>query len=144
LLSGIFLMSGAMKIAMWPTTADHMAAEGMTYVPYFLGAATAVEIGCGLAVLLGWYARFGALALALFLVPVTVIFHDFWTYQGQAAESQMQHFAKNVTIIGGLLTLAAAGAGRFAVDAITRSGARRTVAPRHEVQLDPRTEVMVP
>lgn len=117
LLSGIFLMSGVMKVMNWSATAQHMTAEGMTAVPFFLGAAIAVEIGAGLAVLLGCWTRLGALALAMFLVPTTAIFHDFWTYQGQEMQNQMQHFSKNVTIIGGLLALAAAGAGRWSLDA---------------------------
>ncbi len=117
LLSGIFLMSGVMKIMKWSATADRMSAEGMPAAPFFLAAAIALEIGGGLAVLLGYQARLGALALVLFLVPATLIFHDFWTYEGEARQNQMQHFTKNVTIIGGLLTLAAAGAGRWSLDA---------------------------
>jgi len=117
LLSGIFLMSGAMKCLQWQPTSQHMADEGMVQVPLFLALAIAVELGAGLMVLLGLGARLGAVLLALFLVPVTAIFHDFWTYQGEAMQNQMQHFSKNVTIIGGLVTLAAAGAGRFSWDA---------------------------
>ncbi len=54
--------------------------------------------------------------LALFLVPVTLIFHDFWAFDGQELQNQMPHFMKNITIIGGLLTVAAAGAGPLSVD----------------------------
>jgi uncharacterized membrane protein YphA (DoxX/SURF4 family) len=43
--------------------------------------------------------------------------HDFWAYQGPAMQNQMINFLKNVTIIGGLLTIAAVGAGPFSVDA---------------------------
>jgi len=117
LLSGIFLMSGAMKIVNWSGTAAAMQGEGMPAVPVFLALAIAAEMIGGLAVLLGCYARPAALMLALYLVPVTLTFHHFWTYEGSARENQMQHFAKNVTIIGGLVTLAGAGAGRFSLDA---------------------------
>lgn len=117
LLALIFLLSGTMKIMNWTPTAEHMAAEGMMAVPFFLFLAIVVELGGGLAILAGFQCRFGALLLAAFLIPVTLTFHDFWTYEGQAMQNQMQHFLKNVTIIGGLLTLAAAGAGRYALDA---------------------------
>ena len=116
LLSGIFLMSGTMKILHWSVTADSMKTEGMVAVPFFLFMAMLVEISGGLAILLGYYARPAALMLAMFLVPVTLTFHHFWTYEGRDRENQMQHFAKNVTIIGGLVTLAAAGAGGFSLD----------------------------
>jgi putative oxidoreductase len=121
LLSMIFLASGAMKLLDWPGTAEGMAAEGMVAVPVFLGLAVFCELAGGLSILMGFKARWGALLLAAFLVPVTVIFHDFWTYQGQEMQAQMQHFMKNLTIIGGLLTLAGAGAGAFSIDALRAS-----------------------
>src|SRR5207244_1899720 len=77
-----------------------------------------IEVGAGLGVILGCRARISSLVLFLFLIPVSLVYHNFWAYTGAAAENQMQHFMKNMTIMGGLLTLAAAGAGRFALDAL--------------------------
>ena len=126
LLSGIFLMAGLMKLLNWSETATSMANEGMTYVPFFLTLAILFELGGGLSLLLGYKVPVGALALAVFLVPVTLIFHDFWAYQGAQLANQMQHFTKNVTIIGGLLAQAAAGAGAFSLDSVrAQAGARR-------------------
>jgi putative oxidoreductase len=117
LLSPIFLASGSMKIMNWTQTAEHMTSEGMVAVPFFLFMAIVVELAGGLSLLLGFKARWGALLLAAFLIPVTLIFHDFWRYSGGEAENQMQHFMKNLTIIGGLLTVAAHGAGAWSLDA---------------------------
>ena len=116
LLSHIFIMSGIMKVLNWSQTALHMQQEGMIAVPFFLAAAIAVEIGFGSMILCGCGTRVAAWGLFLFLIPVTAIFHDFWKYEGEAQQNQMQHFSKNVTIMGGLLTLAAAGAGGLAMD----------------------------
>jgi putative oxidoreductase len=115
LLSGIFLMSGADKIMRWNQTVDQMEAEGVLWAPVLLVIATVLEIGGGLSVLLGWLPRLGAAALIVFLVPVTAIYHDFWQYEGEAQMQQMQHFTKNITIIGGLLVLLACGAGRYSI-----------------------------
>jgi putative oxidoreductase len=117
MLSAIFILSGVSKLMDWSRTADSMAAEGMIAVPVLLAGAVVFELFGGAAVLLGCYARAGALALAAFLVPTTLIFHDFWTFSGEARMNQMQHFMKNLTITGGLLILAASGPGRFAFDA---------------------------
>jgi len=117
LLSHIFLASGVMKILRWSETAGSMADKGMPAVPFFLFMATLCEIGGGLSILLGFKARLGALALALFLIPVTLVFHSFWGLEGQAQMNQMQHFMKNLTIMGGLWTLVAVGAGPFSLDA---------------------------
>ena len=56
-------------------------------------------------------------ALIAFLVPVTLVFHDFWAYQGAEAQLQTIQFLKNVSIGGGLLAIFAAGPGALSVDA---------------------------
>jgi len=125
LLSMIFIMSGVQKFMSWEQTAASMDNEGMVFVPFFLVAAALVEILGGLSVLLGFRARWGAAALFLFLIPVTFIFHDFWTYQGEEAMNQMQHFMKNATIMGGLLLVVGFGAGTLSFDQSGGSMSRR-------------------
>ena len=93
-----------------------MAAEGMPAVHLFLAGAIAVEIFGGLALLLGCWTRLGALALFLFLIPATLIFHDFRTYEGQAMQNQMTHVLQNATSMGGLPTIVAVGAGPISID----------------------------
>lgn len=115
LLSGIFLMSGADKIMRWNDTVAQMEREGVVAAQILLVVATVLEIGGGLSVLLGWLPRLGAASLIVFLIPVTAIYHDFWQYEGEAQMQQMQHFTKNVTIIGGLLVLIACGGGRYSI-----------------------------
>src|SRR3954447_26000820 len=78
LISQIFLLSGVMKIVNWSETAEQMAGRGMFWVPFFLAAATVVELAAGLSLLLGLKARAGALLLFLYLIPVTLVFHNFW------------------------------------------------------------------
>jgi putative oxidoreductase len=116
LLSVIFILSGASKIMGWNQTAEMMAGEGMVAVTFFLAASIAVELIGGLCLLLGCGTRLGATALFLFLIPVTVIFHDFWAYQGREQQEQMIHFLKNLAIMGGLLVVVGAGAGAWSVD----------------------------
>ncbi|RMG94678.1 MAG: DoxX family protein [Deltaproteobacteria bacterium] len=117
LLALIFVASGLAKIPGWDRTAAMMAAEGMPWVPLFLVGAIVVEVLGGLSVLFGYRARWGALALAAFLVPTTLIFHDFWTFAGMERQIQMIMFMKNLSIMGGLLFVAATGAGPFSLDA---------------------------
>ena len=85
-----------------------MAQYGMKMTGLFLVLAILLEVGGGLSVLLGYLPRLGALALLLFLVPTTAVFHrDF------ANPAQVIQFAKNVAIMGGLLALLSAGGGGF-------------------------------
>lgn len=110
MMSIIFLNSGYGKIMNFEGTSAYMAAKGMPLVSLFLVGAIVVEIGGGLSLLLGLKARWGALSLFLFLIPTTLIFHKFWGLEASEAAMQQIHFLKNLTIMGGLLAVAAAGA----------------------------------
>jgi putative oxidoreductase len=67
--------------------------------------------------ILGYFARFGAFLLLVFLIPTTLIFHSNFGDQ-----IQMIMFMKNVSMFGGLLVLLAVGAGRFSLDYFFRRG----------------------
>ena len=54
-----------------------------------------------------------ALAIAAFLVPTTLIFHNPLGPEGAA---QMTQFLKNLSILGGMLVVAAFGPGAWSVD----------------------------
>lgn len=116
LLSAIFIMSGIHKIFSWNETSEQMTNEGMFLVPLLLLGAIVLEVGGGLSILVGYWARVGAAALVVFLIPTTLIFHDFWTYEGQEQQAQMMHFVKNLAIMGGLLLVLGFGAGPISVD----------------------------
>ena len=95
-----------------------MADKGLPAVDALLSVAVGLELVGGILVLLGLYARWGALALLAFLVPVTLIMHNFWTLPEAEAMKQMINFMKNVSIAGGLLMVLALGAGPLSIDAL--------------------------
>lgn len=71
----------------------------------------------GLSVALGYKARFGALLLALFLLPVTLMMHRFWTIDDpQQAMMQQVMFMKNMSMLGAALFLSHFGAGPLSID----------------------------
>lgn len=115
-LSAIFLLSGINKIGNWDQTAGYMASKGMPLVPLFLAGAIVFEVAGGLSVLLGYKARVGAALLIVFLIPATLIFHNFWALEGQEQQLQMIMFLKNVAILGGLLLVVGFGAGPMSLD----------------------------
>jgi len=117
LLSSIFIMSGIHKITAYEQTAQAMSAQKLPAVELLLPAAILVELAGGLSVLVGLWARWGALALFMFLIPTTLIFHNFWTIAGEEHMTQMTMFMKNIAIVGGLLMIVALGAGPLSFDA---------------------------
>ncbi len=125
LISQIFLISGFMKLIDPSETAAHMESRGMFWVPFFLVGAILFELGGGLSLLLGCKARLGALALFLFLIPVTLTFHNFWTYPPEAQQQQMINFMHNLTLMGGLLLVMTFGPGPLSLDLWQKMMAQR-------------------
>ncbi|HUT55388.1 MAG TPA: DoxX family protein [bacterium] len=115
-LAALFLWSGYGKIGGWDNAAGYMAAMHMPLIPFFLGAALALELAGGLAVLFGFKTRLMAFLLALYLVPTTLIFHNFWSAPPDQHLMQLINFMKNGAIFGGLLMMARLGAGEFSID----------------------------
>jgi putative oxidoreductase len=119
LISIIFIMSGFSKIAMYSQMVGYAAAKGLPMAGAGIAVAAAVELLGGLAVLAGFQTRISAWLLFVYLIPATLIFHNFWAMQGMDQQDNMVHFMKNLAIMGGLLILAANGAGGYSVDART-------------------------
>jgi putative oxidoreductase len=116
LLAHIFLLSGYGKITGFAGTAGYMAKYGMPMIEFFLVCAILLELLGGLMLVLGWKARWGALALIVFVVPTTLIFHAYWAVPPEQAYGQMIQFQKNLAILGGLLYVAFMGSGKLSLD----------------------------
>lgn len=105
----IFLLAGLNKIgSLEPTMAymESMGVPGMLLYPVIL-----LEIAGGVAIILGWFTRLTASALAGFTVLAAVIFHS-----NIGDQMQMVQFMKNIAIAGGLLMLTIHGAGAWSID----------------------------
>ena len=120
LLALIFLISGYHKIGGFSQVAASMAAKGVPFAEAALAVSIIVEIGGALMLIAGWKARFAAAAIFLWLVPVTLMFHNFWAADAAQFQNQMNHFMKNLCIMGGMLYIMAFGAGPLSVDARQR------------------------
>lgn len=106
-----FAMSGIGKLAAYGKTTAAIAAVGLPLPPLAYAIAIAVELGGGFLLIVGYQARAAALALALFSIIAAVLFHNNFSDQ-----NQMIHFLKDVMIAGGLLQVAAFGAGALSMD----------------------------
>ncbi|HET9032840.1 MAG TPA: DoxX family protein [Dokdonella sp.] len=113
LLALLFLVSGIGKLAAPAATKAYIISAGLPLPDLAYLMAVVVEVGLGLALLLGYRTRVVAALMAAFTVVTAFAFHaDF------ADGNQMNHFLKNLAISGGLLQVAAFGAGDFALDAL--------------------------
>jgi putative oxidoreductase len=116
LIAAMFIYAGWGKIGGFEGVSGYIASKGLP-MPQVLAAGTIVlEIVAGVMLAVGWKARWAALALAGFTVLATLIFHAYWEYPAEQFRTQQLFFLKNMAITGGLLLVAALGAGRWGVD----------------------------
>lgn len=112
LLIGLpFAMSGFSKIGAYGATTGMIGAVGLPFPPLAFAVAVLVELGGGLLLVAGYRTRSVAAALALFSLATAFSFHGNF-----ADQNQMIHFLKNVMMAGGLLQIAAFGAGAVSID----------------------------
>jgi putative oxidoreductase len=112
LLAAIFVLSGAGKIADPSGTIAYIGSAGLPSPQLAFAGAVAIELGGGIALILGYRTKFVAGALALFSFLAALAFHSAF-----ADQNQMIHFLKNVAMAGGLLQIVAFGGGRLSLDA---------------------------
>lgn len=116
LLAYIFVVAGFGKIGSFSATAAYMASKGLPISEVLLVATIVIELLGGLMVALGWKARWAALAIFVFMIPTTLIFHAFWAVDPEQVRAQTIQFNKNLAIMGGMLYVAIVGPGRYGLD----------------------------
>lgn len=116
LVALIFLLSGVGKLFGFSDTAQMMAGAGFPAPSVFLVGAIVLELGGGTLLLIGYKTRYAAIALIVFLIPATIIFHAAAIGDPVHGQEQMINALKNLAILGALIKFAADGAGAFAVD----------------------------
>jgi len=107
LLASLFVISGLLKITAFSGVVGYMSSLGIPFATFAVLVTILVEVGGGLAIMTGWNARPAALVVALFTVGATLAAHRFWQADPASVQDQLNHFLKNISIIGALLMLAA-------------------------------------
>jgi len=116
LLALLFVPAGFGKITGFAGTVGYIASKGVPLPELAAAAAIGVELGLGVLLLLGWQTRWAALGIAFFTLVISFIFHNFWAVPADQVVMQQQNFFKNFAVVGGLLTVAAWGAGAWSFD----------------------------
>lgn len=117
LLAALFLPAGISKISGFAGTAGYIGSVGLPLPEVGAALAIAVEVLGGVALIVGFGTRWAALALAVFTLVASFFFHAYWALPAEQQMMQQLMFMKNIGVVGGLLALAAFGAGAFSLDA---------------------------
>jgi putative oxidoreductase len=102
-VGALFFISGITKIMGFSYVAGWMTSSGVPAAGLLLAITIVIEVVGGLMLVAGYRARLAAIVIALFLIPVTIVFHGFWNADAANYQNQLTQFLKNLAILGGML-----------------------------------------
>ncbi|HEX6705714.1 MAG TPA: DoxX family protein [Albitalea sp.] len=117
LLALMFVLSGFGKLANVAGTAGYIASAGLPAATALAVLVGLLELVAGIALIVGFRARWAALALGVFTLLASVIFHAYWSMPADQQFMQQLMFMKNMAVAGGMFFVAALGAGPWSLDA---------------------------
>src|SRR5688500_11940641 len=116
LMALIFVYFGYMKLTNFGGTVGYFTKWGFPMPQVVTVIAIVAELGGGILLAVGWRTRAVAWILAVYVVIAAAVAHRYWTYDPAQVFAQTSFFYKNLAIVGGLLYVAASGAGRYSID----------------------------
>jgi putative oxidoreductase len=111
----LFIYSGIGKILAFGVTASRLPGGEGGFGSFLAAGSIAIELGASLALILGIYTRCAALALIVFTILATLMFHNFWASPAAQVTAQTVNFLKNLGLIGLFAVIAAFGPGAYAL-----------------------------
>nr|WP_114968303.1 DoxX family protein [Rhodoferax ferrireducens] len=121
LLALMFILSGFGKLTDIQGTAGFIASGGLPAPAVLAVVVGLFELLGGLTLVVGFQVRWAGLALALFTVAASVVFHAYWGAPAEQKFVTQLLFMKNMSVAGGMLLVSALGAGPLSVDARLQS-----------------------
>lgn len=107
MFGGFFIMAGLRNFTDWQTSADYAAGKGVPMPTVAVMVSGFLILAGGVLVLLGYKVRLGAFLIVLFLIPASIIMHDFWADIDPAMKQMnLGHFMKNMALAGAALMIA--------------------------------------
>jgi putative oxidoreductase len=120
LIALIFIRGGINKLGAIDPTAAEMAKAGIPLSGLMIYGAILMELGVGLLLVFGLFARWAALALFFYTLTLALIFHAYWSAPPAQARVQAAAFFGHLSMMGGMLIVVVFGAGAWSLDALLR------------------------
>ena len=117
LLALMFIVAGFGKLTNLQGTAGYIASGGLPAPMVLAVLVGLLELVGGLALVVGYQVRWVGLALALFTLAASVLFHAYWSAPADQQMVAQMLFMKNLSVAGGMFLISALGAGPLSLDA---------------------------
>lgn len=118
LLAALFVQAGIGQLGRIGGLAAAMASHGVPYASGLVWGVLALELGGGLMLILGLFARLAAAGFFCFTLAAALLFHPYWAMTGEAARAARDLFFNHLAIMGGMLMVVVLGAGPWSLDAL--------------------------
>jgi putative oxidoreductase len=115
-LALLFIRAGYSKLMAFNGTVAYIANAGLPLAQVAAVLTIALELIGGVALAIGFKARWAALFLGVFSVVAALLFHNYWAMPADKQVLQAISFWKNISILGGMLMVFAFGPGRLSID----------------------------
>jgi putative oxidoreductase len=112
----LFLVAGIMKAMNIAGTTGYMTRLGFPAPELMAYLSTLIELAAGVLLIVGWQTRRVAWLLIVYVLIATGMAHRFWEYEPAQRVNQINHFLKNLALIGAMLYIAVSGPGSASVD----------------------------
>jgi putative oxidoreductase len=123
LYAAVFLVS--LPVHFTERTIEYAAAHGVPFASIAVPLSGIIALLGAVSILIGYKAKEGAWLIVLFLGPVTILIHDFWTISDPSVAMQQQiHFFKNLSMLGAAFLIAYFGSGPLSMENWTKRRAR--------------------
>ena len=116
LIGILFLVAGIMKAMNIAGTTAYMTRLGFPAPVLMAYLSTIIELASGVLLIIGWQTRRVAWLLIVYVLIATGMAHRFWEYEPAQRVNQINHFLKNLALIGAMLYIAVSGPGSASVD----------------------------
>ena len=107
IVGGMYLMAGIENLLLLDAKAGYAASKGVSNASFWVVVASLLLVLGGSSLITGIRPHIAVGALAVFLVPVTLIMHNFWTLTGLQATIEFHAFMGNVGLLGSALLFVA-------------------------------------
>jgi len=106
LFGGFFVLGGINHFQHLGMMSGYVASKGVPAAKLGVIVSGLLIIAGGLLVIVGWHVRIGLACIVLFLVPVTVLMHNYWVETDPMQQlNQRVNFQKNVALLGAALAM---------------------------------------
>jgi putative oxidoreductase len=112
-LASLFLFSGGEKLTSLSGAIQWAGSHGVPFANLSMPLAALFEIATGLMLVTGWRAREAGVALAMWIVVLGPLFHQFWNVPPELWQESVDNFFHHLVMFGGMVYVAVFGPGRW-------------------------------